>query len=504
VGLFVYFIIYTILLFGEEEGMQVITMALISIFTAVFTLVIYQFSTIVFRFFIIVSVIVFVPFYIANEFVGGLSNAHFMAMFLTDVNESSSYIKVIPPILIIKSLLIAMIGLYFVKSKLIEFNKKIAFALFTFIIAYSGFKYYRSLQFLKDSSIYTFKTIYIAPLRNITRSISMYQEVKKELVLQRDMQKLNDSWEVVESENPSDITVVVIGESVRKDFLGNYNPKFKKFTPFINNIPKIQFNNAISYGFQTAESLASCFMQQDNKGKPYFPNNIITLTKKANNYVTWISNQGAIGVEDNFIAAMGKQADYYNFVSKGRWNDHVSDEKMLDVLQKRIKIPQKKNQVFFMHMIGSHPDPCDITNNEYVDFVNSKNISCYVESIRRTDLFLENIYNELKATNKTFSIVYFSDHGLYLNNNERVYHRNGYKESYDVPFFVINSSLDKNEFYNQPRNTKDFILFYQELLNIKTKNINKSYRFISDDQDKNYNILYEGFDYEQLESNKNN
>lgn len=446
--------------------------------------------------------IVFVPFYIAAVFVGGLDNSHFMAFFLTDFAEATSYAKVISAKLVALSLLIISPLVYFFRALHIKVNKKIASVTLIAVILYSAGKYYLNYNYYKNSdNLYTFKVMYVSPVRIMVRSYSMMQAVQQELKEQRKLTSVPNTWENVSHFTDEERNyVIIIGESVRRDFMGVYNDGFAN-TPFLNTVNKIKFNGAISYAHQTYESLGSSLMETDKNGKPYFPNNIVALSQKAGFQVNWISNQGAIGIEDNFLAAMGSQADYYNFVSKGKWNNHVDDSAILEVLGKRIKMENSKPSVYFLHMIGSHPDPCDITEGKYDRFLFSKNISCYVESIKRTDQFIETTYNLLSSRKKPFTIVYFSDHSLYFEDHN-VYHRDGFKESYQIPFIVIDSEMKENVQIDKPRNLKDFLVFYAQLLNIKTDNLAQEYQFISNEEaPERVFQLYNNIDYRKLPDN---
>lgn len=497
---FLYLFVYNWFMFMKEEGFTIISLFLVSTFTFIFSIGLFNISKILFKLFVLLLLFFFVPVFIANEFLGGLNNSHFMAMFLTDFAESRSYFKVLPYFLFIKTIFLLLPLLYFFRSKLYILNKNVSFSLLVLVFLYSGWKYYQNYAILKNDKTYVFRVFYVAPFRIFSRSITMYNTVQKELQAQRLLYKDKDRWNITSSAADNDIYVFVIGESVRKDFMSIYNSSIKS-TPFLDSIPKFQFMNNYSYSFQTLESLAGSFMLDDATKKPYFPDNVITLGKKAGFSTNWISNQGAVGVEDNYIAAMGNQADYTNFVSKGRWNEHVADDKMLDVLKNRLEKNINKKELYFLHMIGSHPDPCDITKNQYQSFVFSENISCYVESIKRTDAFLKRTFQLLTKTNKKFKIVYLSDHGLYLQDKDFVYHRSEYKQNYDVPLIIIDPTLKKNVYINADRNLKDFLIFYTQLLNIKTKNITPSYNFISEDKAPNPFLLYDGKDYRKLKDN---
>ena len=62
--------------------------------------------------------------------------------------------------------------------------------------------------------------------------------------------------------------------------------------------------------------------------------------------------------------------------------------------------------------MGSHPKLSDRTNHHYDTFYQTKELSYYVQSIKNTDSILEQIHQNLKESEKSFSLIYFSDHGL--------------------------------------------------------------------------------------------
>ena len=69
-------------------------------------------------------------------------------------------------------------------------------------------------------------------------------------------------------------------------------------------------------------------------------------------------------------------------------------------------------QLIVLHLMGSHPQACDRTGGKYAEFVQSKETSCYLYTMTQTDELLSKLYDQLRNTGESFSVVYFSDHGL--------------------------------------------------------------------------------------------
>lgn len=473
---------------------------MVSIFSWIFLIGIYGLSKIWFRLFIVLHIIVFIPYFITNEMLHGVSNSHITALYFTNTSESLSYLKVIPTQYIILAAITTVPFLYFFAAPFPVFNKKRSWILLGFTFFYSMIKLSLSFPVLKDRMEYSYKLIYISPIRTIVKIAGMYDIVKRDIDVQRKLQKIPDTWEIKNTNPKEDLYIIVLGESVRRDFVEIYNPQFKN-SSFLKSVPKIQFNNALSFAGTTMESLSKTLVMEDEKGKTFFPNNVVSLAQKANFEVEWISNQGSIGSQDNLIAAMAKNANFNQFITKGIGATFQSDDKLIDIFKERIIAPTEKKKVIFLHLIGSHPAPCDITNGKYEDYIISTDISCYNETIRRTDNFLKNIYEIAKESNKNFSIVYFADHGLFLDSSKTLYHGTQYKQNYEVPLVIINPKIKETVYINEYRNLNDFLYLYTDLLHIQTSNLHPGYKFISEDKSNGAFILDNNLNYKNLKNN---
>lgn len=102
-------------------------------------------------------------------------------------------------------------------------------------------------------------------------------------------------------------------------------------------------------------------------------------------------------------------------------------------------------------MYGSHTNHCDRVS-DYRMIVNTekyKYINCYISSIRKTDDFLEQLNKIMNENKESYSMIYFSDHGLtHEGTGDSIYLNNGNKIStlhYEIPLYKINSdSNSKN------------------------------------------------------------
>lgn len=473
---------------------KIITILFITIGTFFLMVSLANISKKIFQFFLSFMMIVYMLYFIAIQMLDEITISNISALYFTDFTESYSYIKVIPFEMYLEAVLIVFPLLLFFKLNLPLIKVKFAFIIIIALIFVSFTKIAVNKNEINIGDIY--KTIYVGPFRVLTNIGGFYYSVKQDVLKQEEFRKKPSSWKILKSKKPNKITVFIIGESVRKDFMGTYNPQFNN-TPFLNSVKKIQFQNTISFGAHTIQSLTNS-LSITNLGVG--TNNIVSLAKTVGYQTYWLSNQGIVGVHDSEISAMGKSANYSKFISKGTFDNFKKDEELLDIFKSQLT--EDLNSIYFLHTIGSHPSPCDITSNEYSKFVVSHSISCYIESIKRTDSFIKDVYNLLKETKQGFQIIYFSDHGLRITESNELLHHSGFKQSYEVPLLIIDSELSENIYYSKQRNLKDFLLLYQELLNIETLNYKKNYKYISNEIDVNATKLYNNLNYNELKDNK--
>lgn len=207
------------------------------------------------------------------------------------------------------------------------------------------------------------------------------------------MAKKPSTW-VVENKNEIELKknfVIVVGESVRRDFLHNYGFNIEN-TPFIDKTPRIQFDNYISVSHSTAASLSRTLALSDSKLQRYELNNSLVSLAKTIGYDTyWVSNQGIVG-EHNSPISIAQQSDIMHFLRKGDGGIEINryDEEDAPIVDKIISQDSQKPKLIIVHMIGSHLLPA-IEQGGMMSFLKSKDISCYNKSIRNLDIFRTHI-----------------------------------------------------------------------------------------------------------------
>ena len=140
----------------------------------------------------------------------------------------------------------------------------------------------------------------------------------------------------------------------------------------------------------------------------------VTLANRAGFQTWWFSNQGQIGEYDTAIASIARRADEVYFLKEGNFeaDKNTKDEALLDMTAQVLAQEHSQPQLIVLHLMGSHPQACDRTQGKYETLVRSKETSCYLYTMTQTDNLLRKLYDQLRNSGSSFSLVYFSDHGL--------------------------------------------------------------------------------------------
>lgn len=338
----------------------------------------------------------------------------------------------------------------------------------------------------KISLILFFIFFFISPVfKHSMYSSKYYIEAENHIKLLSNSSKKTSFHLTKNTDNKYKNIVVIIGESVSRDYMSIYGYPHNT-TPWIKkNFRGYIFNNYISTAAHTAESIPRTLSVVKND-IIQTENNVVSLAKLANYKTYWISNQSIIGRFDTPISAIASYADSIdyirnvkgnNFKTIGNKDDHVLIEKLKIYLKE-----SNENKVFFIHMNGSHPSACNrLYNHPYIKYINSnqKEHNCYLSSISKLDSFIKEIDSTLmKDNNKDYAWVYFSDHGVSLidDSDRPLKHDNSVKENFHVPLLIHTN--DKNDIETIPEyvSAYNFMSIFQSIIGVKTTEIN-SYPF---------------------------
>ena len=342
----------------------------------------------------------------------------------------------------------------------------------------------------KYFTIFAFIFLYIVSLFGISvnhhginrnaflkNSIDSWKVIRK----QKEEQRINlgDSSAIkidgkIDNNDDTEIRVVIIGESVRRDYMSVYGYP-NNTTPFLNSAKGIFIDGLVSAGPNTQLSLTrTLFKAIPTENKIHWGINVVSLANKAGYETYWISNQGANGWGDDVFYNLSKLATQNKFLKAGDFNSgNNDDEEMLPILEKIIN-SNAKEKVIFMHMIGSHEPVCSRIGNFTPNFKLHNEAGCYAATIEKLDLFIEKITKILKG--KKYKLMYFSDHGLSVEKTE-VFHNNNIVEEYEVPLFYLDSDIKEQIHIKKKISGLNLLDIFSSFINIKSNITDSNFNF---------------------------
>ena len=391
---------------------------------------------------------VIAAFYFPIAFYYGYPNvAVISAVSETDFDEVTEFLYQLPIYLyfIPIALMIAFIYIFY-KVKFPTVNNKYIIILSLLLCCYKPIK-----VFFKDHAT-SLSTILIDNFKyppfefgvDLYSSYKLYTTEKQE---QLEQIKKTNTIPIV-SVNPQHKTyVVIIGESVRKDYMSAYGFKYSN-TPFTDDNASLIWDGLIAPASNTQSSIPHLISQSsylDNREvNAQLNNNIISIANDAGFETYWLSNQGKLGRMEITVPRITAYSKNIFYTKKGEYNGKSSrgkyDTLLLPELDSLLTQPHDKPKLIVMHLIGSHPHFCKRLQFDVQFDLNNKNVSCYVSSIKETDDLIKSTVEILKKHNEDYSVVYFADHGLsHTEQYQDLRHNWEYQNSFQVPFIFFDS-----------------------------------------------------------------
>ncbi len=419
----------------------------------------------------------------------------------TDLQEAKEFLQSLPTYSYIISLMILIWGifiLYLGRKKKIVHNRKnnlifIAISLICLILTIER-PIRKIKQFNKFGLEYSHTLV-------VSYYFSLYNEIMEYRAFQ---QKLNinldkaPSWAITSVNPKYDNYVLVVGESVRRDYMSLYGFPEENST-FLKNVKGTVLEGFTSPAANTTASLLRMFTQIKNDNFLY-ENNLISLANAAGYDTYWLSNQGSISEYDTPLFKIGSLSNHKKFTKKGGYESKkVYDSALLPIFKQYLLGERtSRPRLFIIHLLGSHP----LFHNRLEQPVHynyyNDNISAYIQTIEQTDRFLNTLYTILQADKKSFSIIYFSDHGLTTKDkgtaDATLAHGADAKSGYRVPFIQINSNDVAHKNIKCNKSGFNFLDGYAQWLGIKEKSLKNNYSFLSTTPDTLRVFSEESFD----------
>ncbi|MFC6276728.1 phosphoethanolamine transferase [Psittacicella hinzii] len=328
----------------------------------------------------------------------------------------------------------------------------------------AGSHFYQQMAFSRVYPLFYFVKIYRDYQQYFIQKDALTKDINKQ-----------SSWQITSVEPKYKTYVVIIGESARQDYFSVYGKFDLNTTPFLEQTPSKIYNGYIAAASNTYMSIFYT-MYQHLADKTVYENNIVSLAKQAGFNTAWLSSQGYLGEYDTIASRLGVQADSSYFPTHGVFDlSNAKDKDLLPLLENTLQTASDKPRVVFLHMIGSHPSFCHrLWENVNYDYLN-KNMSCYVQSIKQTDDFIAAVVDIVKKQSPSYSVMYFSDHGLTYPNSQTGSFANltigqNFQENYRVPFVVLSSDDTEHQVINFQQSATNFIQGFAEWTGIKLAN----------------------------------
>lgn len=251
------------------------------------------------------------------------------------------------------------------------------------------------------------------------------------------------------------VYVVVIGESVRKDYMQLYGYPANN-TPFVSEKATLVWDGLISPSPNTQGSLPVYLAQttiKDQSVEITLNNNIVSIANQAGYDTYWLSNQGRLGDMETTMPRITLYAQNIFYNKLGAYNGKQAQGKFdTDLLPELINYlrhaKNDKTQFIVLHLMGSHPRFCKRLQFPLQFEHAEADIACYLSSIKETDDLLKSVVEAVEQYSQNdYALLYFSDHGLaHTDNQTDLRHNDQYKQSYQVPFFIIDSKQTEPRF----------------------------------------------------------
>ncbi|EPG9560430.1 phosphoethanolamine transferase [Morganella morganii] len=355
----------------------------------------------------------------------------------------------------------------------------VPFLLFRYTSIKLNIKLHRNKTFLCISVIIVM--LDQIPSRIFKDLVGSCLHVKDEISKLKKLTPINSWGETTSNNSKYNNYILVIGESARKDYHGAYGYPVNN-TPFMSNSNGILVDGLLAGGEKTISSLRIMLTLPDkNKWEPSYNLNLIDLINSSGMETYWVSNQGYLGYFDTPISAIAEKSKHTFFLKSGEfYSKNTSDFLLLNNIKKIIS-DKNKNRFIVIHLYGSHTNHCDRVS-DYRMIVNTekyKYINCYISSIRKTDDFLEQLNKIMNENKESYSMIYFSDHGLtHEGTGDSIYLNNGNKIStlhYEIPLYKINSDSNSKKSCKSFKSALNFTNGIANWVGIKNKKLSESY-----------------------------
>ncbi len=252
--------------------------------------------------------------------------------------------------------------------------------------------------------------------------------------------------------NLNNTFLVVIGESVTSSHMQLYG-YYRNTTPFSKQIKDSLniYKDVISPNTSTFHSLSKALtLGNYEEPKKILALPITTLFNKSGFKTFWISNHSPAFNPGSALARVSSQAQSKFFNSKAVVMSNLKhDGELLDKVDEALKddFPHK---IIFLHLIGAHfsyenryPEKFNVFTDkpktQFKDNIAYQKINHYDNAVRYSDFIVNEVLQKLKAERANSYLMYFSDHGEEVFQDENFYGHledRPTKNTFAIPFIL--------------------------------------------------------------------
>lgn len=452
----------------------------------------FLFNKKIFSILFLINLIVCVLFAPIAYLYGRINIGLIASLFETNLHESTEFINLITwqawatgLLVLISGFGVIYIGRYTNKNYSLQRHKYIVIVFFSIFLLFSLHK--PTTNTLKRHQPFKLVNTEVGNINFYFRIFQAVEQYYDERIQSKQILSNKPVWEIIGSHPKYKNYVLVIGESMRADYMSLYGFPIDT-TPYLRRSNGLVIDEFIAPAPNTQTSLTRMLHLTQGNIISY-PNNLISLAKAAGFKTYWLSTQPTSDDADTAAARVGIQADYSHFYDPNSSRDgknSISDFILLKGVAEQLKqMKNAHNSLFVLHINGSHPDFCKRLIQPVSERFKSEKMSCYLETLKQTDQLLQRLEVEMKSYG-SYSIMYLSDHGLAHidKNTDHVSLLNSTKDkqAYHVPFIKISSDDTKQVHLKVRRSGFDFIYAFSEWLGIDEKKLKLPYRFFSEDK----------------------
>ncbi len=385
------------------------------------------------------------------------------------------------------------IGLF---SSFVVINLLLFFNMFSILKAYIPMK--DRLEVAYENTAKKYRKIF--PANIITNAIVAFEARNIHKKFEKDIESFRFNAQQNHKNQEDEIYILVIGETARRHNFHLYGYE-RETTPELEKIKNIvPFSDVNSSATLTLLSIPQIITRAnpDNFDLQYKEKTLLDAFHEAGFYTAWI---GVQNISTAIVKRLQSVSDYTYFSKSDVSSGHFYDTDILKNVQEIIDDKTHKKKFIIIHTLGSHFRYSNRYPSGFEKFkpnINSSGygnlgleykkelINSYDNTIFYTDYFLASIIKKVERTNSLSGLIYVSDHGENLYDDNKIAFHGGEKPTpfeYEIPYIIWFSDKYKN-FYpektealekNKNKKASSTVTFYSlsDMANITYNNSEK-------------------------------